>query len=79
MSKEKYKFEKNDKWFLQKKLVELKNVANFFVKEWQIWWVNAWYNIWNEIHWKWTDFKRPFLVIKKAGNMFIWVLLSTKN
>ena len=73
-----YEFFKSDKWFLSKKIIEKKNTNGTFVKEWQIWWINAWINIWSETYWKWDDFKRPFLVIKKAWNMFIWVLTTTK-
>lgn len=70
-----YNFYENDKWLISQKVVELRN-NNFFIKERQIWWISFWYNIWKEIFWKWNDFKRPFLILKKAWNMYIWLPLT---
>jgi hypothetical protein len=37
-----------------------------------------WINIWCESNWKWNDFKRPILVLKKIWKMFLVVSMTTK-
>jgi hypothetical protein len=76
-----YKFYENDQWNIIKKIISLKkkkDIDKVFVKEWQVWWIHLWINVWYETYWKWSDFKRPFLVIKKAWNVFIWAMMTTK-
>lgn len=48
-----------------------------FINEREIWYIRLWINIWFEQDWKWL-FRRPILVIKKIGNLFFVVPLSTK-
>jgi len=38
-----------------------------------------WLNLKQESCWKWDDFRRPVLILKKLStNTFIWIPLSTK-
>ena len=63
---------------------KLKQKINFweseknYPKAWEIWYVNIWINIWNEVLWKWDDFKRPVLVIKKLWNIYFCVSMTSK-
>ena len=52
---------------------------NLSVKEWEIWWTHIWVNIKTETCWKWENFRRPVLVIKKlSSENCIIIPLSTK-
>jgi len=67
-----------DKWNELKKELENKN-SNIFFKQWDIWWISLWLNIKNESCWKWENFRRPVLILKKlSGDSFIGIPLSTK-
>ena len=67
-----------DNWNIRKKKIE-KNRWPYF-KEWQIWNFSLWVNVWVESYWKWNDFARPVLVVKKFNNkMFFWIPLTTRN
>ena len=59
-------------------MISVKPMKNLYIKERQIWWVHTGVNIWSETYGKWNEFKRPFLVIKKAWNMFVWCYTTTK-
>ena len=66
-----------DIWNKLKKEIDL--VENkLFPKVWEVWYINIWVNIWNESLWKWNDFKRAFLIIKKIWNMFFWASMTTQ-
>ena len=70
--------EKNfDKWNELKKEIDI-GENNLYPKVWEIWYINIWINIWNESLWKWKDFKRAFLIIKKIWNMFFWASMTTQ-
>jgi len=66
-------------WNEQKVYIELQNIRTFF-KERDIFYLRAWKNVWFEQNWKWGNFSRPFLVLKKFNNeTFWWVPLSSKT
>lgn len=61
----------------------LKNEVNekrpmFYVKEREIRYVHLGQNIGFEEDGKGVDFKRPVLVLKKVGNMFVTLPMTTK-
>ena len=67
-----------DNWNELKKGLE-ENSISLMVKEWEIWWTNIWVNIKTESCWKWDNFRRPVLVIKKLSHENCIVIpLSTK-
>lgn len=67
-----------DKWNNLKKEIEIKS-TEFIIKEWEIWWTYLGLNIQNESCWKWENFRRPILVLRKLSNEnFIVIPLSTK-
>ena len=68
---------KFDNWNKLKKEINWEE-NNLFPKVWEVWYINIWVNIWNESLWKWNDFKRAFLVIKKIWNMFFWASMTTQ-
>jgi mRNA-degrading endonuclease toxin of MazEF toxin-antitoxin module len=37
-----------------------------------------WKNIWFESNWKWHNFKRPVLILKRIWTMFLIVSMTTK-
>jgi len=52
---------------------------NIFFNEREIWWCNCWVNIWFEENWKWENFSRPFLILKKfSKEIFLWIPLTSK-
>ena len=60
-------FKDFDTWNELKKKIEISS-PNIFIKEWEIWWVNMWLNIKSESCWKWENFRRPVLIIKKLSH-----------
>lgn len=56
-----------DKWNEKKKEIHKKTSKKLF-KEWDIWWCSLWVNIKSESYWKWEDFRRPVLVLKKLSS-----------
>ncbi len=66
-----------DKWNKLKKEINCKS-KNFYPKSREVWYISVWKNIWFESSWKWKDFKRPILVIKRIGSMFLIVTMTTK-
>lgn len=66
-----------DNWNNEKQ--DINNVKWPYFKEWQIWFLSIWLNIWVESKWKWKSFSRPVLIVKKFNNkMFLWIPLTTK-
>lgn len=60
----------------EKKILDISASRNIYINEREIWYVKLWKNIWWEQNWrKW--FMRPFLVIKRVGNLFRWVPLTS--
>ena len=57
--------ERYNNWNNLKQDINYSELKNFYVKEKQVWYIHSWVNIWFESNWKWEDFKRPVLVIKK--------------
>jgi len=67
-----------DSWNELKKKVELDN-KEIYIKEWEIWWSTLWLNIKSESCWKWPEFRRPILIVKKFSHTTCFVIpLSTK-
>jgi len=68
-----------DIWNEEKKGIQSKkNIPIFHIYEREIWYVKLWINIWFEQNGK-THFRRPVLIIKKIGNMFYCIPLTTKG
>ncbi len=66
-----------DKWNKLKKEINEKE-KNIFFREWQVWYISMWKNIWFEQNWKNKDFSRPVLVLKKFNkNIFLWIPTTT--
>jgi len=67
-----------DKWNNLKKEIHFWNEENNYPKSGEVWYINNWINIWFESNWKWEDFKRPVLVLKKIGSLFFVITMTTK-
>lgn len=67
-----------EKWNKLKQKIHNKKRNNFFIKQREIWNTNIWVNVWFESIWKWNDFRRPVLVIKKVWNMYLVIPMTTK-
>jgi len=62
---------------------ELKKEVNskkqkFYVKQREVWSVKMWKNVWFEEDWKWEDFERPVLVLKKIWIMYLCISMTTQ-
>lgn len=67
-----------DKWNEKKKEIDWFQ-SNIYFNQWDIWWCSLWKNIKSESFWKWDNFRRPVLVLKKlSSDTFIGIPLSTK-
>ena len=68
-----------DNWNNLKKCIQDNNRSVVF-KEWDIWWASVWKNIWVESFWKWDEFRRPILIIRKLSkNAAIAIPLTSKE
>ena len=68
-----------DSWNEQKKKID-KTDSPIAFKERDIFFLKMWKNVRYEQNWKWTDFSRPVIVIKKFnGDIFWWVALTSKQ
>ncbi len=67
-----------DDWNNLKQEINFWEIKTFYVKERQVWYLHSGVNIWYESNWKWNDFKRPVLVLKKTWNLFLVVSMTTK-
>ncbi len=67
-----------DTWNNEKKLIHSKVSETFYVNQREIWFVKMGKNIGYEENGK-EEFVRPVLVIKKVGNLFFTVALTTKG
>jgi len=67
-----------DKWNKLKKNINNKK-QKFYVKEREIWSVKMWKNVWFEEDWKWKDFERPVLVLKKIWIVYLCVSMTTQG
>ena len=52
---------------------------DFYVREREIWYVQLGVNLWFEEDGKGDEFKRPVLVLKKIGNMFAVLPMTSKG
>ena len=66
-----------DKWNKLKKKINVKK-QKFYVKQREIWSVQMWKNVWFEEDWKWEDFERPVLVLKKIWIMYLCISMTTQ-
>ncbi len=76
-----YKTKENyDDWNNQKQLINfwMNFDKSVFIKSREIWYIRLWNNIWFEEDGKGNDFKRPALILKKLGNMYLVVPMTTK-
>jgi mRNA interferase MazF len=70
---------KFDEWNTQKKFLNQKEtVDDFYINKREIWFTKMGKNVGFEEDGK-KDFSRPVLVIKKVGNLFFTVALTTKG
>ena len=71
-----------DQWNQEKKKVHCEGATGFrnmfFVQEKEIWYVKLWINIGYEKDGK-SEYKRAVLVIKRMGNLFLVVPMTTKE
>lgn len=67
-----------DSWNDFKKVVN-SNSSNFHVREREIRYVHLWINIGFEEDGKGDEFRRPVVVLKKVGNMFAVLPMTTKG
>jgi len=66
-----------DKWNNLKKEINSKK-QKFYVKQREVWSVKMWKNVWFEEDWKWEDFERPVLVLKKIWIMYLCISMTTQ-
>lgn len=71
-----YTQENFDIWNEEKKLIHVSCLPQFYVNAREIWYVKLWVNVWFEQNGK-SEYKRPVLVVKKVGNLFFVVPLTT--
>lgn len=67
-----------DYWNNIKKKIDLNKSDNFYIKQRDIWSVRMWKNIWFEEDWKWEDYERPVIVMKKIWIMYLCLAMTTK-
>ena len=67
-----------DEWNELKKDIHFWEAKNILIESGDIWYINIRLNIGSESIWKWKDYKRPVLVIKKLWNMFLCISMTTK-
>ena len=70
--------EKFEKWNKLKQKINFWNKQKFYVKQREIWSVRMWQNIWFEEDWKWDDFERPVLVLKKIWIVYLCLSMTRK-
>jgi len=70
-----------DKWNKKKKEIENKIIkSNIIFNNWEIWWSTIWLNLKTESCWKWDNFRRPILILKRlSNNMLISIPLTSKK
>jgi len=66
-----------DKWNELKKKINFCK-QKFYIKQREIWSVKMWKNVWFEEDWKWKDFERPVLVLKKIWIMYLCIAMTTQ-
>ncbi len=66
-----------DLWNEKKKKIQIFE-KNLYPKNREIWYLSLWKNIWYESNWKWEEFKRPVLILKRIWTMFLIVTMTTK-
>lgn len=68
-----------DSWNDEKKQIQIKNLPeNFFINKREVWFVKMGINLGFEENGK-DQFLRPVLVLKKVGNLFFTVALTSKG
>jgi len=65
-------------WNNLKQEIHFWNEKELFVNTKEVWYIYKWINIWFESNWKWDDFRRPVLVLKKVWSLFFVVSMTTK-
>lgn len=71
-----------DSWNQEKKHINkywsTGKIKDFYINYRDVWYIKLGINVWYEQNWK-TDFKRAVLVIKKIGNIFLVIPMTTKE
>jgi len=67
-----------NKWNTEKQLINEKETGDFFINPREIWFTKMGQNIGYEENGK-KEFSRPVLVLRKVGNLFLTVALTTKG
>jgi len=66
-----------ESWSIEKKILDTTSQGKFYINIREIWQVKMGVNIWFEENGK-DQFLRPVLVLKKIGNLFLTVALTSK-
>ena len=69
--------EKFDEWNEEKKGIHQKNIEKLYLSPRDVWYIKMGMNIGNEQNGKW-EFRRPVLIIRRIGNMYFCVPLTTQ-
>lgn len=67
-----------DDWNDNKKKINLKTLEDFYINRREIWFTKMGMNIGFEENGK-TNFLRPVLVLKKVGNLFLTIAMTSKG
>ena len=71
--------EQFDDWNKEKKILHEREIPkSLFINPREVWYVKQGINVWNEENGK-KEFRRPVLVIRRIGNMYFWIPLTTKG
>lgn len=71
--------EKLKKWCNLKEKIS-KETWDIFFYEREIWFIKMWENIWFEQSWKWEEYRRPVLILRKFdSNIFWWIPLTSRD
>ena len=66
-----------DKWNQEKKHIHSSIDGKMRISPREVWYIKLWVNIGNEQNGKW-EFRRPVLVVRRIGNMYFCIPLTTK-
>ena len=71
-----------DSWNQEKKHINkywsTGEIKDFYINYRDVWYIKLGINVWYEQNWK-TDFKRAVLIVKKIGNIFLVIPMTTKE
>jgi len=74
-----FSLEKLKAWFKLKEVISQEKWSIFFYER-EVWFMKMWDNVWFEQNWKWKNFRRPVLILRKFdSNIFFWIPLTSKK